>query len=89
MQIYGSSGEILVLQTTPRVEYAAPQNPLTHLKNGLAMKPTKREEKQLKETQTLHEGKPPIQNLPRTAGVAGWRGQKRPYGKRNAENALW
>ena len=42
--------------------------------NGLAMEPGKREEKQLKETQTLQHGKPPIKNLPRTAGVAGrWR----------------
>ena len=39
--------------------------------NGLAMKPGKREEKQLNETQTLQQGKPPIKNLSRTAGVAG------------------
>ena len=33
------------------------------------MEPGKREEKQLKETQTL-QGKPSIKNLPHTAGVA-------------------
>ena len=35
------------------------------------MKPGKREEKQLKETKTVQQGKPPIKYLPRTAGVAG------------------
>ena len=43
----------------------------SHTSNGLAMEPGKREEKQLKGTQTLQKGKPPIKNLPRTAGVAG------------------
>ena len=41
-----------------------------HTSNGLAMEPGKREEKQLKETQTIQQDKPPIENLPRTAGVA-------------------
>ena len=37
----------------------------------------KREEKQLKETQALQQGKPPTKNLPRTAGVAGgWEAEK-------------
>ena len=40
------------------------------------MKPGKREEKQLEGTQTLQQGKPPIKNLPRTAGVAEGGGQK-------------
>ena len=47
--------------------------------NGLSMKPEKREEMQLEGTQTLQHGKPPIKNLPRTAGVAGcggWGGKK-------------
>ena len=35
------------------------------------MEPGKREEQQLKETQTLQQGKPPIENLSRTAGVTG------------------
>ena len=39
--------------------------------NSLVMEPGKREEKQLKETQTLQQGKPPTKNLSRTAGVAG------------------
>ena len=45
----------------------------THFRtsNGLDIKLGKREEKQLKETQTLQQGKPPIKNLSRTAGVAG------------------
>ena len=48
------------------------------------MKPGKREEKQLKETKTVQQGKPPIKYLPRTAGVAGGGGgQKRLYGKAN------
>ena len=51
----------------------------SHTSNGLAMEPGKREEKQLKETQTLQQGKRPIKNLSRTAGVAGG-GQKRLYG---------
>ena len=56
--------------------------------NGLATEPGKREEKQFKETQTLQQGKPPIENLPRTAGVAGGGGQKRLYGKPTTETAL-
>ena len=60
--------------------------------NDLAMEPRKREQKQLKETQTLQKGRPPIQNLPRTAGVAGGgrksstanKPQKRQYGKANS-----
>ena len=56
--------------------------------NGLAMDPGKRQEKKLRETQTLQQGKPPIKNLPSTAGVAeGW-GQKRLHGKQTAEKAL-
>ena len=43
----------------------------SHTSSGLAMEPGKREEKQLKKTQTLQEGKPPIKNLSRTSGVAG------------------
>ena len=43
----------------------------SHTSNGLAMEPGTREEKQLKETKTLQQGKPLIKNLPRTAGVAG------------------
>ena len=43
----------------------------SHTSNGLVMEPEKREEGQLKETQTLQQGKPLIKNLPRTAGVAG------------------
>ena len=57
--------------------------------NGLAMEPGKREEKQLKETQTLQQGEPPIKNLPRTAGVAEGGRQKRLYGKQTTEKALW
>ena len=62
-----------------------------HTSDDLATEPGKREEKQLKETQTLQQGKPPIKNLSRTAGVAGGGGgrkgstanepQKRHYGK--------
>ena len=65
----------------------------SHTSNGLAMEPGKREEKQLRETQTLQLGKPPIKNMSRTAGVAGGGGsrkgsaakkpQKRPYDKAN------
>ena len=41
--------------------------------NRLAMEPGTREEKQLKETQTLQQGKRhPSNTLPRAAGVAGW-----------------
>ena len=61
----------------------------SHTSNSLAMEPGKREEKQLKETRTLQQGKPPIQNLSRTAGVAGGGGQKRLYGKQTTEKALW
>ena len=43
----------------------------SHTFNGLAMEPGIREDNELKETQTLQQGKPPIKNLPRTAGVAG------------------
>ena len=61
-----------------------------HTSDDLATEPGKREEKQLKETQTLQQGKPPIKNLSRTAGVAGGGGgQKRLYGKRATEKALW
>ena len=42
-----------------------------HTSSGLAMEPGKREEQQLKGTQTLQQGKPPIKNLSRTAV---WRG---------------
>ena len=57
--------------------------------NGLAMKPGKREQKQLKETQTLQQDKPPINNLPRTAGVAVGGGLKMPHGKQSIKKALW
>ena len=40
----------------------------SHTSDGLAVEPGKREEKQLKETPTLQQGKPPIRNLTRTAG---------------------
>ena len=44
----------------------------SHNSNRLAMEPETREEKQLKETRTLRQGKrKPIKNLPRAAGVAG------------------
>ena len=43
----------------------------SHTSNGLAMEPGKREQKQLKGTQTLQKGRPLIKNLLRTAGVAG------------------
>ena len=59
----------------------------SHTSNGLAMEPGKREEKQLKKTQTLQKRKPPLKNLPRTAGVAGG-GQKRLYGKPTTEKVL-
>ena len=42
-----------------------------HTSNGLATEPGTRSEKQLKETKTLKQGKLPLENLPRTAGVAG------------------
>ena len=60
----------------------------SHTSNGLATEPGTREGKQLKETQTLQQGKPPIKHLPRTAGVAG-RGQERLYGKPTTEKVLW
>ena len=60
----------------------------SHTSNVLAMKPGERGENQLKETQILQQGKPPIENLPRTAGVAGRGGQKRLYGKQTTEKAL-
>ena len=59
----------------------------SHTSNGLAMEPGTHEENQLKETNTLQKGKPPLKSLPRTAGVAGG-GQKRPYGKPTTENVL-
>ena len=49
----------------------------SHTSNGLAVEPGTREEKQLKETQTLQQGKkPPIKNLPRNVVVAGGGGEK-------------
>ena len=42
-----------------------------HTSHGLDMEPRKREEKNLKETQTLKQGIPPIKMLPRIASVAG------------------
>ena len=58
----------------------------SHTSSGLAMELGKREEKQLKETQTLQQGKSPIKNLLRTAGVAGEGGrQKILYGKQTTE----
>ena len=59
-----------------------------HTSNGLAMEPGKREEKQLNETQTLQQGKSPIKNLSRTAGVAGGGRQKRLQSKQTTEKAL-
>ena len=56
------------------------------------MAPGKHEEKQLKETQTLQQGQPPVKNMSRTAGVAGVgdrkdstpnKPQKRHYDKAN------
>ena len=52
-------------------------NTHSHTSNGLVIEPGTREEKQLKETQTLQQGNPTIKTLPRTAAVAG-----------GAENAL-
>ena len=69
------------------VEDAAPKTH-PHTSNGLAIEPGKREEKQLKEMQTLQQGKPSIKNLSRTAGVAGGGGEKRLYGKQTTEKAL-
>ena len=60
----------------------------SHTSNGLAMEPGKREEKQLKETQTLQQGKPPIKNLSRTAGVAGG-GDRKGSTARTTDTALW
>ena len=48
----------------------------SHTSNGLAMEPGTREEKQLKKTQILQLGKPPLENLPYTAGVAGGGAEK-------------
>ena len=63
--------------------------PHSHTSNGLAMEPGKREEKQLKETQTIQQGKSPIKNLSRTARVAGGGILKRLYSKHTTtENAL-
>ena len=56
----------------------------SHSSNGFTIEPGKREEDQLKETQTLQQGEPPIKNLSHAAGVAGgWvgGGGKRLYGK--------
>ena len=63
----------------------------SHISNSPAVEPGKREEKKLKETQTLQQGKLPIKNMSRTVGVAeGWGGgQKRLYGKQTTEKALW
>ena len=47
----------------------------SHTSNGLARDPGKREEKQLKETQILQQGRLPINNLSRTPGVAGRAGR--------------
>ena len=64
----------------------------SHTSNSLVMESGKREEKRLKETQTLQQSKPPIKNLSRTAGVAQGgekkgstvnKPQKRHYGKAN------
>ena len=60
----------------------------SHTSNSLAVEPGNSEERQLKKTQSLQQGKPPIKNLPRTAGMAGG-GQKRLYGKKTNENPLW
>ena len=51
--------------------------------NGLAMEPGKREDEQLKGTQTLESGKLPIENLPRTADVTGGGETERHHGKTN------
>ena len=49
----------------------------SHTSNGLTTEPGTREEKQLKETQTLSQGKPPLKNLAAyRAGVAGGGGRK-------------
>ena len=62
----------------------------SHTSNGFDMEPGKHEERQLKETQTLQQGKTPIKKLSRTAGVAGGgQGQKRLYGTHTTENALF
>ena len=43
----------------------------SHTSNGQAAEPGTLEEKQLKETQILQQGKPPLKNPPGIAGVAG------------------
>ena len=58
----------------------------SHTSNGLAMELGKREEKQLKEVQTLQQGNPPIKNLLCTGVAEG--GQKRLSGKQTPEKAL-
>ena len=55
----------------------------SHLSKGLAMEQGTRKENQLKETQTLQQGKPPLKTLPRSAGVVGGVRRKRLYGKTN------
>ena len=52
-------------------------NTHSHTSNGPAMEPGTREEKQLKENvDPTTKQKPPIKNLPRTAGVVGGRDRK-------------
>ena len=70
------------------MEDAAPQTHY-HTSNHLAVEPGKREEKELKETQTLQQGKPHLKNLSRAAGVAGRGEQKRLYGEHTREKGLW
>ena len=72
MQNYGRLRETPVLRTRPCVEDAAPQNPTPTPLNGLAKEAGTREEKQLKETQTLPQRKPPIKKNCRVRPV--WRG---------------
>ena len=104
MQKYMRFGDTLVLQTRPCVGDADPQSH-SHTSNVLAMESGTREEKRLKETQTLQQGKShSFKSLPRTTGVAvggeralepvayrrcGGGGQERLYGKPTTEKVLW
>ena len=60
----------------------------SHTSNGLAMEPETRKEKQLKEVQTLQQGKSHPSTTCRVPPVWGG-GQKRLYGKPITEKVLW
>ena len=64
-------------------------NPLPRLKRpGYGARKTRRKAVEGNAGRPVQQGKPPIKNLPRTAGMAGG-GQKRLYGKKTNENPLW